>query len=232
MNIAHCSLDPGATVDPRTGYRLASQIYDQWHWQGFWRRNELPIVQDWLTSLKLGSILDAGTGTGLYCGAIEAAGHSAVGVDISGEMLEIQHIAHPNAILVQGSLEALPFRDSFFNNVLSTRVLTHIPVLSSVFKELVRVMKPGGQLFLADLHPQHPYSKMSIKANNQKIAIQIRKYSMDELRASLASAGFQLVDLRNHTLQDIPWKPPHGGFKNIYRDPARPIFYTARMIRP
>jgi ubiquinone/menaquinone biosynthesis C-methylase UbiE len=232
MNIAACSVDPRETVDPRTGYRLASKIYDLWHWQEFWRRNELPIVQDWLASLEFGSVLDAGAGTGLYRGAIEAAGHIDVGVDISAEMLRIQRVAYPSATLVQGSLDALPFRDSSFNNLLSTRVLTHIPVLLSVFKELQRVVRPGGQVFLADLHPLHPYSKMSIKANNQKIAIQIRKYSIDELKESLASAGLRLIELRNYTLRDISWKPPRTGFENIYHDAMRPIFYTARILRP
>jgi hypothetical protein len=73
---------------------------------------------------------------------------------------------------------------------------------------------------------------MSIKANNQKIAIQIRKYSIDEFRRSLTAAGLRLIDLRNYPLRDVPWNPRTMDLKNIYRDPGRPIFYTARILRP
>ena len=73
---------------------------------------------------------------------------------------------------------------------------------------------------------------MTIKASDQKISIQIHKYSVSDLKESLASAGLQLLDFRSYTLEQISWKPPHEGFKNIYLDPTRPIFYTARLQRP
>jgi ubiquinone/menaquinone biosynthesis C-methylase UbiE len=231
MTLAPCA-SGSTSFDLRTGYKLASRLYDEWHWQGFWRRNELPIVNDWLASLEVGSVLDAGTGTGLYRAAIEGSGHFAIGIDISREMLLVQRESHPHSALVQGSLDAIPFADSSFDHVLCTRVLTHVPVLLPVFAEFLRIMKPGGQVFIADLHPEHPYSKMTIKAKDQRISIQIRKYSVDELKQSLASAGLELLDFRTYTLAEISWKPPRDGFKNIYRDPARPIFYTALLRRP
>ncbi len=221
-----------AILDLRTGYRLASEIYDQWHWQEFWRRNELPIVRHWLALLDAGNVLDAGAGTGLYRAVIESSGHRAIGLDISKEMLLVQRRTHPEAIQVQGSLDALPFRDSSFDYVLSTRVLTHVPALLLVFREFARTVRPGGQLLLADLHPEHPYSKMSIKANRRQISIEIRKYSIEELKGSIGAAGLHLVEFRSYGLKDIAWKPPHEGFKNVYRDPTRPIFYTAQLVRP
>jgi ubiquinone/menaquinone biosynthesis C-methylase UbiE len=231
MTIATCSPGSVTLLDARAGYRKAATIYDGWHWQEFWRRNELPIVRDWLVSLDLGVVLDVGTGTGLYRAAIGDAGHVAVGVDVSAEMLQVQRAGYPLASVVLGSAEALPFRSSSFSHVLSTRLLTHVPVLSRVFSEFRRVVRPGGQIFIADLHPEHPYSKMTIKARNRKISIQIVKHSVDELMNSLYSSGLQVIDFRNYTLDQISWKPPEGGFKNIYRDPVRPIFYTALLQR-
>lgn len=225
--------DPdSAILDPKTGYRLAAEVYDSWHWQEFWRRNEVPVVRHWLASLCSGYVLDAGTGTGLYHSVIEGSGHRGIGLDISREMLVVQRRTHRDATLVLGNLEALPFRDSCFDYILSTRVLTHIPMLLSVFKELARTVRRGGQLFIADLHPEHPYSKMSIKANQQKMLIQIRKYSIEELKASIGAAGLELVEFRSYRLKDIAWEPPHQGFKNVYRDPVRSIFYTAQLVRP
>lgn len=231
MNSLQLVPDPTKTVDPAIGYKLASEIYDRWHWQEFWRRNELPIVQRWLSSLNPGIALDAGTGTGLYSFAIERSGHRGVGIDISKEMLRVQQRGGHQAALVQGSLTALPFSNSSFDYALSTRVLTHIPALLSAFTEIARVLRPGGKLFLADIHPEHPYSKMSIKADRQKVSIRIHKYSIEQLRNSIAAAGLDVIGFRSYGLENLSWRPPHDGFKNIYRDPTRPIFYTAWILR-
>jgi ubiquinone/menaquinone biosynthesis C-methylase UbiE len=190
------------------------------------------VVQEWLSSLNPGVALDAGTGTGLYREIIESSGHHAVGVDLSREMLLVQKQSSANAVLVQGSLEALPFTSSSFNYVLCTRVLTHVPSLRLVFGELARVLNPGGRLLLADIHPEHPYSKMSVSVDRRKVSIKIRKYSMAELRDSIVSAGLKVIDFRSFGLGNLLWNPPRHGFENIYQNPSSSIFYVALVCRP
>ena len=70
---------------------------------------------------------------------------------------------------------------------------------------------------------------MTIKADNVKVAIQISKYSMDELESNIVEAGFRIVALAEYAVDQIVWKPPHEGFKNVYKDPALPVFYTAML---
>jgi SAM-dependent methyltransferase len=48
--------------------------------------------------------------------------------------------------MVAGSVTSLPFADGFFDKVICSEVLEHIPDLNKAASELVRVLKPGGIL--------------------------------------------------------------------------------------
>lgn len=52
------------------------------------------------------------------------------------------------AIDIVSSIEQIPVPDSTFDVVLCTEVLEHVPEPIEAVKELVRVLKPGGKMFL------------------------------------------------------------------------------------
>ena len=57
-------------LPPREAYNLASDSYDEWSWQQFWRHNEVPVVLSLLGDLTPSSrVLEIGTGTGYYVGS-------------------------------------------------------------------------------------------------------------------------------------------------------------------
>ena len=76
-----------AVFDPRQGYDRVASDFGHWHWFHFWRRNEAPIVRNWLRGLPPGRGLDAGAGIGTYIPDILGAGHDCVAVDLSWRML-------------------------------------------------------------------------------------------------------------------------------------------------
>ncbi len=80
------------TLAPATAYDVVAASYDQWYWNDFWNANEAPLVRFLIGRIPKGIVLDAGGGTGRYRQAIENTGHNYSGVDISGEMLEINKI--------------------------------------------------------------------------------------------------------------------------------------------
>ncbi len=104
--------------------------------------------------------LDAGSGTGAYAEEIRSTGHRYIAADLSWHMLRRQ--AHANQ--VQANIANLPFPDHCFDWVLCTRVLGHVPDLSSVVRELARVQRTGAELFITDVHPNHPYTHTAIRA--------------------------------------------------------------------
>lgn len=101
--------------------------------------------------------LDIGTGTALV--AIEVAkrtGQRVVAVDITQEMLEIAKVNVEKAELSEKielkccPAEKLPFADSSFDLVTSALAMHHMQI-PQVLPEIIRVLKKGGHLVIADL---------------------------------------------------------------------------------
>ena len=101
-------------------------------------------------------VLDIGCGTGegiRYLSRRVKRGLLA-GLDLSPQMIEVAQRKfpdHPQVDLKVGDAEALPWPDSFFDQGMSTFTLHHFPHPDRALAEMVRVLKPGGRLFLADL---------------------------------------------------------------------------------
>ena len=64
--------------------------------------------------------------------------------EVSSKLL--QEYSLPNDIVVSGVAENLPFSDNSFDLIYSTNVLEHVKDPKQVFKESIRVLKPGGFL--------------------------------------------------------------------------------------
>jgi ubiquinone/menaquinone biosynthesis C-methylase UbiE len=218
------------TLGPSFGYSLVAQEYEHWHWFKFWQNNEKPIVQQWANSLTPGTLLDAGSGTGWYRQLLEEAGHVVISVDISPEMLEIQRRRSPSGTLINADICKLPFPDSYFDYVLCTRVLSHIKSLKRVLNEFTRVTKHGARIFIADIHPEHHYTDMSVPVNGERISIETHKHSVEEIKRSIRSP-LELISFKEYRLEDVPWKPPTQNFGNIYVALGSPIFYVAILRR-
>ena len=99
--------------------------------------------------------LDAGCGGGRFVVALARLGARDVqGIDISAEAVavankRIQDRKLSNAQARAGSVLELPFPDASFDYVVCSGVLHHTHDPYAGFKELVRVLKPEGKLFLS-----------------------------------------------------------------------------------
>lgn len=95
-------------------------------------------------------VLDAGCGTGILLNQLfYIYGIKGYGIDISSAAINAgEKLSHKNIILKTEKLENLPFKNNFFDFVLSFDVLEHIENKKSVLKEIKRVLKPGGKILL------------------------------------------------------------------------------------
>src|SRR3989338_1722589 len=94
-----------------------------------------------------GSILDVGCGRGLLIQKVKARaekGTKFYGVDISPKLCEIARKNNPNATVVVGDAEALPFPDNMFTIVFMTEALEHMLDFGKALSEVSRVLRPGG----------------------------------------------------------------------------------------
>jgi ubiquinone/menaquinone biosynthesis C-methylase UbiE len=114
------------------------------------------------------SVLDVGCGTGdLTLAARARAGNSGkvCGIDAASEMVEVaQAKAAKAGVEVEfraALIESLPFSDDSFDVVLSSLMMHHLPddVKQKGLREIYRVLKPGGHLFVVDM--QRPVGLVS-----------------------------------------------------------------------
>ncbi len=138
-------------VDPVTGYRLWSATYDQPN-SSF--DIDEPVVKQIVESLPVGVALDAACGTGRYAEILAGRGHRVIGVDSSPDMLARARTKVPQGEFLLGDLTELPVADAEVDLVVCALALTHVPALEPVMAEFARVLRPGGHLVIADMHPE------------------------------------------------------------------------------
>jgi ubiquinone/menaquinone biosynthesis C-methylase UbiE len=114
---------------------------------------EEPIVHPMLASVPPGDALDAACGTGRHAAKLAELGHRVIGVDTTEAMLAIARDKVPSAEFRAGRLEDLPIADASVDLVTCSLALTHVPDLAPVMREFARVLRPGGQAVLSDMHP-------------------------------------------------------------------------------
>jgi len=100
-------------------------------------------------------ILDIGCGTGKLAHRLISHHRDArvFGIDLSESMIRASqhHIARGSRIhLSVADSEHLPFEDSAFDYVTCSNSFHHYPDQSAAVREMHRVLKPGGRLFLTD----------------------------------------------------------------------------------
>jgi arsenite methyltransferase len=103
------------------------------------------------------SVIDIGTGTGLtlpYLVAGVGPNGRVVGLDRSATMLDgaKDRAPSPPVELVEGDAMKLPFADATFDAAISTYGMTAVEEVDPAIDEMIRVVRPGGRLAIAEVH--------------------------------------------------------------------------------
>jgi ubiquinone/menaquinone biosynthesis C-methylase UbiE len=98
-----------------------------------------------------GRVCDMGCGPGHVARYLCDAGVSAWGLDLSSGMVEQARRLNPGTEFRQGNMLALDLPDNALAGIVAFYAIVNIPSssLPVVFKEMARVLEPGGVLFLA-----------------------------------------------------------------------------------
>jgi len=122
------------------------------------------------------------------------AGIEIINMEVSDNFLKIALHKFPGENFMKTDLENLPFKNEFFDAVLSLETLEHTPRPSVLIKEFHRVLKPGGELI------------MSLPPKTARLAEKISYYLLGNhgegphkflpsktVKKIIAEAGFELV---------------------------------------
>lgn len=148
------------------------------------------VIVELLHPENIGDLLDIGTGTGRMLKLLGDHAESAVGIDLSPEMLAVArsnlHAAGLNRIMVRrGDMYGLPFPDNSFNTVTVDHVLYLADDPPKAVREAARVLRPDGQLLVVDF------------SRNGGGGHDIPGVSDDSLQQWFEAAGLRCADLRH-----------------------------------
>lgn len=115
---------------------------------------EKPAMKKLLPNLKGKKILLLGCGTGEECKMLADFGAlDMVGVDLSKESIRLAQETYPKVKFAVGDMHNLKFNNESFDFVYSSLTIHYSSDPKTVYKEIYRVLKPGGSLQFSVGHP-------------------------------------------------------------------------------
>ncbi len=143
-------------------------------------------------------VVDLGSGAGFDCllaaGQVGPTGR-VIGVDMTHEMIRkaqdnARKVGAPNVEFRLGELEHLPIADNTADVIISNCVINLVPDKAQVFREALRVLKPGGRVSVSDVLNIAPLPE-DLRADPGLLCSCVAgAISADRTEALLREAGF------------------------------------------
>ena len=179
--------------------------FNEWASQGRGEEMEnhhISIAEQTIARMDLAPgqrVLDLGCGAGwatrMLAKAVEGGEGMAVGIDISDAMIARARAASrelDNVMFTVSAADEIPWRDDYFNKVLSIESFYYYPDQQRVLRELHRVMAPGGTLFiLINLYKENPCSLRWVDG----LAVPVHARSENEYEEMLRDSGFMHTEI-------------------------------------
>jgi arsenite methyltransferase len=153
-------------------------------------------------SLRAGeTVVDLGSGGGLDVFlAADKVGPTgrAIGIDMTDEMLELARrnsAGRTNVEFHKATIDELPLADSSVDCVISNCVINLASDKGAVFKEIARVLKPGGRLAVSDIALKKPLPPEIGNDLMAYVGCISGAIMIDSYRSGLAAAGFEAVQI-------------------------------------
>ena len=186
------------------------------YWDSHWDKNNIEklypkykspfdyVINTSKKHLKPSSlVLEGGCGTGQQVFKLHNEGYRVVGVDYAERTVKKVNIAKPELDIRLGDVRSLDFTDNYFDAYWSFGVIEHFyNGYEEVLKEMNRVLKPKGYIFITFPHMSLLRRWKALKnrfprwKNNKKDIINFYQFALDEntVISDFERLNFKLID--------------------------------------
>ena len=149
------------------------------------------------------TVLDLGSGGGidvlLSAKRVGPTGH-AIGVDMTDEMLELARrnaaeAGATNVEFVKGTIESMPLAAASVDVVISNCVINLAADKDAVFREIARVLRPGGRMGISDIVADDTLTPAQRSERGSLVGCIAGALSFREFRTGLLAVGLTDVEV-------------------------------------
>lgn len=215
---------PTSPEDPAGAYDRWAAVYDDD--RNATRDLDAAVLRAAGLQLEGRDVLELGCGTGKNTGWLAGLARTVLALDLSTGML-----ARARARITAASVRFVehdvrtrwPAADASVDAVVGNLVLEHVADLAPVFREAARVLRPGGTLWLAELHPERQrrggQAHFRDPATGETVYVVAHRHDVSDYVNGGLDAGLEL----RHLGEPIEAEAPAG---------APPRLLTLRFARP
>jgi arsenite methyltransferase len=148
-------------------------------------------------------VVDLGSGGGLdvfLAARMVGPEGRAIGIDMTPAMIERARVnaeagGFRNVEFYQSTIDSIPLPDASVDCVISNCVLNLAPDKPAVFREVARILKPGGRFAVSDIALKGELPEAVARSMAAYVGCIGGAVRMDDYRAGLLTAGFEHVEI-------------------------------------
>ena len=157
-----------------------------------------------IASIRPGEVVvDLGSGGGMdvfLASPMVGPTGKAIGIDMTPAMIErartnAQNGGYTNVEFYLGTIDDLPLADGSVDCVISNCVINLAPDKPAVFREIARVLKPGGRLAVSDIALKAELPPAVAQSMAAYVGCIGGAIKIDDYREGLLAAGFEHVEI-------------------------------------
>ena len=148
-------------------------------------------------------VVDLGSGGGLdvfLASKMVGPDGRAIGIDMTTAMIarsreNARQGGYTNVEFYQSTIDQIPLPDASVDCVISNCVVNLAPDKPAVFREIARVLKPGGRVALSDIALKHELPEAVAQSMAAYVGCIAGAILIDDYRTGLLAAGFRHVEI-------------------------------------